>query len=363
MMDVTKERISYKEISEGFFPERDDYNLASYLTDTRKRTFFANPNIRDENQCLLNLVRLDDAIVGRSMLYETRMVIDSTVYPCQCGSTLDVPEQFRQYAIGADLFHYFTMETKFDYAIASGISEIALPLYKAMKYHIIEFPRMMLLLNSRSLIESKGISGCPLKFMTAICNVPLRILSVVNNIKSKRLRKKFSLKRENRIPEWVDDLTIRDKHKYKEAHGREWLQWNLDYNFKGDKEDIQSFYTIEKEEKPVGFFMTKERFRKDAGGILKNIILAAIVEWGTYDEKILNEKQIINLAFSTFSKNVDIIEFASVDKATCKAMKNMGYINHGNAHIAFKDKTKKCKDASDASLWRVRYGYADVILT
>ena len=40
-----------------------------------------------------------------------------------------------------------------------------------------------------------------------------------------------------------------------------------------------------------------------------------------------------------------------------------GFIPHGFAHIGLKDKKKAYKDASDINLWRVRYGYADVILT
>ena len=35
----------------------------------------------------------------------------------------------------------------------------------------------------------------------------------------------------------------------------------------------------------------------------------------------------------------------------------------GCANITFKDKKKQYKDASDINLWRIRYGYADVLLT
>lgn len=362
-MNSTEEHLSYRNIQDGVVIERDDFHLAASLTDSRKSAFFANPNLIDCSQTLMNLIRMDGVIVGRSMLFETKVVIDKNIHPCQSGSTLDVPEQFRKFEIGADLFSYFSLGTNFDYVIASGISEIALPLYKVVKFHILEFPRMMYLRNTKSILESKGIKGMCNKVLTPLFNLPFCVLSLINRLESHRLMKTFSIRKVREVPDWVDELTIRDSHKYKEAHDRKWLQWNLDYNFKGVKNDIQSFFVVEKDGSPIGFFMTKERFRKDAGGVLKNIVLAAIVEWGSFDETILDESMIIKLAFPTFTKNVDIIEFATADENTCKRMKKCGYIKHGKAHIAFLDKTKQCKDASNIDLWRIRYGYADVILT
>jgi hypothetical protein len=159
-------------------------------------------------------------------------------------------------------------------------------------------------------------------------------------------------------------MVLNDGHKYMEVHDHQWLQWNLDNNFKGDKEDVQSFYAVYKGGRPVGFFMTKERYRKEAGGKLKNIILSAIVEWGIdKDCKSLCESTLYKMAFSTFSSKSDIIEIATDDDITCSKMKKWGFIKHGFAHIAFKDRKKECQDAKDIKNWRIRYGYADVILT
>lgn len=289
--------------------------------------------------------------------------VEDDIYAATSGTTLDVPVSMRHLALGADLIYYYALETNTKYVISSGISDMALPLYKKLRFHILSFPRMMLLCNARSIIESKGLSGLPLKILAGLINVPIKIFLSFLRWKSKNLLARFKVVRTTKIPNWVDDITVRDGHKYMEVHDCNWLQWNLDYNFKGDKNDIQSFYCIYKRNKPIGFFMTKERYRENAGGKLKNIVLGAIVEWGFYPHCELNEEIIYKMALSTFSKNVDIIEFASADVDTCKKMKNFGFIKHGDANIALKDKTKKCKDASNIDLWRIRYGYADVILT
>lgn len=362
-MSIEFQAVTYNNVLEGEKFERDDFGLASYLTETRKKALFANPNLKDYTECLMSLERVDGVIAGRSMLYPSKIVIDGEVAPCQSSTTLDVPEQFRHLGLGANLFYYLSRLTPYDYVLCSGISESALPLYKAMKYHILEFPRAMYLCDAYSLIEHYGFRGLLLKSTASVVNLFLRMRTQVLKRKSSRIIKKYDIRKESIIPEWVEDIVLHDGHKYLECHNREWMQWNLDYNFKGDNEDVQSFYSISFQGKPIGFFMTKERYRLDAGGKLKNIVLGAIVEWGSKDFSILDESDIVKMAFSTFSPQVDIIEYASANNNVISGMKKWGFIKHGNAHIAFKDKTKKCKDASDIHLWRVRYGYADVILT
>ena len=363
-MIIEDRYVTYDEVSDGFAIEHDDFGLVAYLTETRKKTLFSNPNLTDYSQPLLNLKLVDGIVAGRSMSFLTRVKIGDEIHTTLSGSTLDVPEEYRHLGLGADLMFHYAKETQYDYNLSSGISEIALPLYKVLKFKILEFPRMMFLCNARAIIESKGVHGLLLSMVTSVANIPLRLFRTFLKKKSIRLQKKFDVRKETVVPEWVDDMVLNDGHKYAEVHDHSWLQWNLDCNFKGDKEDVQCFYSVYLNNNPIGFFMTKERFRKDAGGKLKNIILGAIVEWGiARDCDLLDESMLYKMAFSTFSAKTDIIELATDDENVCNKMKKWGFIKHGFAHIAFKDKHKNCADAKDINLWRVRYGYADVILT
>lgn len=361
--NIEFQAVSYDDVKNGIRFENDNYGLAAYLTKTRINTFFANPNLKDYSECLMSIERVNGIIAGRSMLFPSKVKIGEEIFPCQTSSTLDVPEEYRSLGLGANLFYFLSRLTPYDYVICSGISEMALPLYKAMKYHLFGFPRMMYLCDSRPLMESYGLKGVVLKMASGVINSVLRIKTKNLRRKSEKLSSRYKIVKDAIVPQWVDKMVLKDGHKYGECHDREWLQWNLDYNFKGDKEDIQSFYSIYYNERPIGFFMTKERYRKEAGGKLKDFILGAIVEWGSSDSSLLCEGDIVKLAFGTFSHDVDIIEFATCDMTTVKEMKKHWFIKHGYAHIAFKDKTKKLKDASDINLWRIRYGYADVILT
>lgn len=359
-MQFVEKDISYEFMKNTSEVEGDCYGLTR-IGDSAKKAFFSNPNLKDLSKGMFHLIWADGIVVGRTIPFDTKIKIGSQVYMASAGSSLYVVDSYRKYNVGADLM---MRKSGVDYRISAGISDMALPLHKILKFHILEYPRMMLLLNSRAILEMKGIHGVLLRVSAFLINQPLRLFNNYHRWCSIRLRKEFQIIKETVIPEWVDDMILNDGHKYMEVHDRAWLQWNLDNHFKEDKQDIQSFFSVYEGNKPVGFFMTKERFREDAGGKLKNIILAAIVEWGIAKDCVsLSEDKLYKMAISTFSKEVDIIEFATDDEVVCKKMKKWGFIKHGFAHIAFKDNNKDCKDASDIRLWRVRYGYADVILT
>lgn len=360
-MEFKTRQVTYKEILEGYKPQNDRFGLVAYFSESRRKAFFANPNLVNQDECVLNLEMVDDVIAGRTMAYPTKMKIDNDIVDASSGSALDVAEEYRPMGIGATLMmNVVSMADK--YLIFSGISTQALPLYKKLRYHVLEFPRMMLPRNAKPILRSKGISGMGLSFTSFFVNIPLLLLKKMTEIKSKSLKKRLEVKEERIVPKWVDEITLNKKWKYMEVHDYNWLQWNLDYNFCGGNRDCQYFYSIYKDEHPLGFFMIKERKRLNAGS-LKDVIIGSIVEWGSYDENALSEAMINTIALTYFSKDVDIIEFASADSDTIKKMKRLGFLKYDDAHIVFKDKTKHCKDAKDINLWRVRFGYSDVVLS
>ncbi len=362
-MKITTDIITYNDLKYRKIIENDDYGIAAYMNESRRATFLNNPLLKDYDKAAMVLVRIDNIIVGRSMLYVSSCKIENSVDCCQAGSALEVIEKFRHLAVGADLMMYPLFSKDYKYIIYSGISSYALPLYKKLGFSVLEFRRMMYIRSTRCVWEAFKLKGMILKMTSTVSDMFFKPLEIINYISINKIYKKFTVKEFDIIPDWVDDITLNDGHKYMEVHDKKWFQWNLDHNFRGLKQDIQRFFGIYDGNKPIGFFMIKERFRKLAGGKLKNFILGDIVEWGTMDSSLLSETDINKLAISKFSKNVSIIGFASVDRATLKNMKRLGFINNGFAHIVFKDLTKQCKDSKDISLWRIRYGYSDVILT
>lgn len=364
MAEILNQIITYKQLIAGNYQIGDDsYGIASYVLTPHRIAALKNcPFNISEDACACFFVNVDDVVAARGQLFGTRLYVEGKIIPSGTGSSLETAKQFRHLALGAEVMLFSSTNDEYETFIASGISDMALPLYRKLRYHILEFPRIMQLRNVYSVLESKGLGGFSLKVVSSLLNFPLKLLLAYSKRKGKKLMKKYQVERVVIVPEWVDGIVLNDGHKYMEVHDHRWLQWNLDYNLRGFPQDIQSFYTIKREGKPVGFFMTKQRFRKEAGG-LKNILVGGIMEWGAINEKELSETDIYKIAQTTFSEDVDIVEAATADPVTVKEMKVCGFVSRGYAHIAFKDKKKQYKDASDINLWRVRYGYADVLLT
>lgn len=355
--------ITLSELIAGYQYPDDSYNIASYLSEARLKAFAHNPNLKGANHTTHAISVIDNKVCGGLMLFESSFYNGVTIERAQCMSALETVEQYREEGIGAGLFCYAAAKTEPKYVICSGISDLALPLYKMMRFKMLTFPRMLYLNDSAPIVYSilgKNLLGTLARYcLNALC-FPIRFK---NNYRRKSILRRFSIINEKKVPAWVEDLTLRDSKKYKEVHDKNWLQWNLDYNFQGEPSNKQSFYTIFENENPIGFFMTKERYREEAGGKLRDFVLGAIVEWGTYDEKKLSECDIYILALSTFTKNVGIIEIASTNPNTVSTMKSYGFLKHGVARVALRDKTKQLKDSDNIDNWRLRLGYADVILS
>lgn len=360
-MEFSSRIITYGELRRGLHFENDKYGIVSYEYESRREAFLSNPCVGNDDDPFMYVVEADGVPVGRTMLFDTRLKIGNEIVPLHSGSSLKVEDDFQKYGIGGEIFAFGGSIKNRKLHLSAGISNNALPLYRIIKCYIFEFPKLLRVQNIKPLLSKYGIKREGLSVLGGMVNAILRIFYFFTKFKTNRLKKQYSLEKVEQVPEWVDDIVLNDGHKYAEVHDHKWLQWCLENNFRGGKKNIQSFYIIKNQMGTVGFVMTKERFREEAQG-MKNVKIGSIVEWGSKNEVELGEVDIYRLVLDTFSKDVDIIETASNNLDTQRVLKLMGFVHYGDAHIAFRDKTKQLTDAGDASLWRLRYGYADVIL-
>jgi hypothetical protein len=314
-----------------------------------------------EDDCALFFIEVDGIVAARIQQYGTRFYADGEVIPAGGASSLESAEVYRAMGAGSFVMYFCARNGNYLVNIYCNPTEMALPMYKLLKYYILEFPRIMQLRNTRPILQMKGLNGIALKCASAITNGLLHAYLYFTNKRAKRIASKFKVTRVDKVPEWVDNIVLSEGKKYMEVHDHVWFQWCLDNMFTVLPRNRQSFYTIEKDGEPVGFYMTKERYREEAAG-LKNVVLGAIMEWGTKDPTILSEADIYRIATTTFPEDVDIIDTATADWNVVKEMRKDLFLQRKMAHIMMKDKKKQFKDAVDINLWRVRYGYGDTIL-
>lgn len=352
--------ITYQDIKDGKLSVRDDYGIAGYEYERRREAFLACPNETPPSFPYLYLSLADGIVVGRTFCFNTIIKAGEEQLLTSTGSALLVHEDYRKYALAIDLM----MFNKSELQLTAGVSQIALPLYDKLKYFVFKFPKLRLIKDYKTFLLNRGLPNCFSIFASSL----LRLFSISKSIRRKKHEKKlnsiYRIIKVNKIPEWVDEVVINDGHKYSEIHNHNWFQWNLDYNFKSDPKNIQSFYVVYKGNEICAFFMTKERLMPTTSST--DLIVGSVVEWGIKTSKSITEAEINILSLGTFSDRCSYIELASDSKETVDKMLNMGFKRLSeDANVLFRDRTKdkRFKDAKDPSLWRLRLGYADTIMS
>ncbi len=361
METITKEILTYKDLKNDIIIEHDDYGIGALCEPALRAALKHNPIQDNDEEPFAYIIRVDGIVGGIGMWFPTRFKSNDEIIIGRSGSTLEVYEEYRKLALGVDITMKPLSFNDATVLIYAGISEMALPIYKKLRFSVFEYPRAMKLINSRCILESMGMKGVVLKVTSFCANAALKAYYGLSKLFYNY--KDFKIIKTSVVPQWVDEIVLNDNHPYQEVHDQKWLQWNLDNNLHGLDRDCQSFYAIYNKEDPVAFFMTKERFREEAGGKLKNVLIGSIMEWGIADDCSLLEDDIYKMAQSTFSPDIDIIEFATDNLSVISSMKKYGFLPHGYAHIVFRDLSKKYPEAKDMNNWRIRFGYADVMLT
>lgn len=372
MTKFTYKVITYQELKDGtyknaYIPQDSKFPVTSHLTPFLRDALITCPGNNDDTKTFLNVcVDEEGKEIGRDFRFGTRIKAGDRVYAAGTGGGFEVIEEYRKEGVGADLMLMTLYNNEYDFLLAAGISQMIFPMFRRLKYHLFEVPQYYKARNARYIIRLKAPKGHSLKQRLKqserLYTIALKVKDVPNIIKCFKLKKKFVIKKETIVPEWVSEMVANDGHKFMEVHDREWFQWNLDHNTYGYDQDIQAFYSIwDRNNKPMGFFMTKERIIKKPGPN-NGFVIGTVVEWESCDKIVLSETDINLLANQTFSKNVDVIFTLACDSETENQLKKMGYCKRASFKAGIKDKKKQFKDIGDKSLWRLRYGYTNMII-
>lgn len=361
-MDFIK--ITYQQLQENNYLSEynDKYGLAAFVDDNIRKTFLNNPNNDDNSKTAILFAVDNNIIVGRHLLYGTSLKYKDEKYNAQSSGSTEVHESQRGKGIGSKINSYTLNNDEYPIYLCSLLSPSCYSIMRKKENNctIFDFPEYVKVINTESAFACRGIKGFPLKILKTIGNVAISILNIPNKLRIGRLKKVYTIQKETKVPEWAGEMCLNDGHKYAEYHDTKWLQWCLDYNLSDHSEDIQSFYCIyNKQNQPVGFFMTKERRRLDVKKC--RMVNGTVCEWASIDEN-LSETDINLLALDTFSKDCYRVLTITDSPMTEKQLRRMGFIKHGYMQMGFRDKLNQFPDMKDLSLWRIRFGCCNSIL-
>lgn len=365
MTKHTYKRITYQELKDGtyknaFIPQDDKFPVTSHLTSSFRDALIACPNNDDDSRTFMNVfVDEEGKEIARDFRFGTRIKAGDRVYGAGTGCGFEVIEEYRKEGLGAELMLNSQKNKEYDFLLYAGITQKVLPMYHKLKYHVFEIPQYYMVRHAKYVFKSLGLKSL---LSQGWIMMKKKLYDIPNYIKCQRLKKKFIIKKETIIPEWVSEMTANDGHQFMEVHDREWFQWNLDYNTYGFTEDIQSFYSVfDRNNKPLGFFMTKERLIQKSGPD-KGLIRGTIVEWESCDKKLLSEYVINLLAIQTFSRHVDLIFTLACESSTASQLERIGFHKRAPFIVGLKDKSKQLENFGVQNLWRLRYGYTNMII-
>jgi hypothetical protein len=346
---------------DAYIPQDDKFPVTSHLTSHLRDALIACPGNNDDSRSFMKLcVDEENKEIGRAFCFGTRIKAGDKVFAAGTGLGFEVIEEYRKEGVGADLL--LMSRGEFEFGLVAGLSQMVFPIYRKLRYHLFEVPQYFKLRNSRYALKPIGSKSWSHKLSVGLHNIKLKLKDIPNHIKYIKLKNRYVIKKETIIPEWVSEMVANSGYKYMELHDREWLQWNLDYNTYGYDEDIQSFYSIlDKNNKPLGFFMTKERINKKPGQYNGSIV-GTIVEWESCDKSVLSESDINLLAIYSFSKNIDTIFTLACESDTASQLIKMGFHERATFKVGVKERKKQFDDIGDQSLWRLRYGMTNMII-
>ena len=366
MTSYTYKRITYQELKDGtyknaYIPQDEKFPVTSHLTSSFRDALIACPNNKDDSKTFMHLyVDEEGKEVGRTIRFGTRIKAGDKVYEAGSGCGFEVVEECRKDGVGADLIMISLNSNEYDFLLAAGLTLMSFPLHRQLKYHLFEVQQYYKVRHVKYVMKPcEGLKGWLSKMKKTIV---LKLKDVPNHIEYFRLKKNYVIKKETIVPEWVSEMVANDGHQYMEVHDREWFQWNLDYNTYGYNEDIQSFYSIhDRGNKPLGFFMTKERIIKKPGRN-HGFIIGTVVEWESIDKNALSEVDINLLAMHSFSKRIDVIFTLACESGTASQLMKMGFKERASFKAGIKDKKKQFDNIGDQNLWRLRYGMTNMII-
>lgn len=363
MAEILSTTITYNDSKNQSFHGNDRYGIYSYTqTEERINTFFSNPNLEDYSSPMVNLSIVDGVIAGRAMSFPTKVKFYDLILSCTTGSSLEVEKDYRQYDIGVDLVLKPVRNKDNKQLLYADFSKEGIGMYKAARFHIFELPIMIQVRKVDVLLQTFGFKGFLLKLLSLMGDIILKPIISFWDFKTRIATKNLEIEEVDIVPEWVDDITLNDGHQFMEVHDHRWLQWCLDNMFHYHPDNRNRFFTVKKDEKPIGFFMFKERHSDITIRNIKDMIMTTVVEWGSKDMSVFDEVLANRLSAMLCSKKTGIVRIASDDTNTLNKCKHSLFFRHGFHYIVHKDNTKQYKETKEQSSWRLRFGYSDSIL-
>lgn len=358
-----------RELDEHELPNEfiDPFNIYS-SANNKIKVWLSNPYLKSQKSVFQLLGIVDKTIAGTGYILPIELSLNGKIYDSNAAHNLLVNKNYRGCGLGSKI-----TDARLDFCSTKSLvlcnpSQMQIPILKRLGGIILTMPRLVLVKNSISVIETK-FKGNLAKPISKILDCGLKlIISGVKHSAKQISSRNISIEEYQKIPEIVNDIINKDTHPFKEIHNKDWFQWVKDNSLIENSSITKRFFLIKKNNEPIGFFMTKTEFYESASHRgYKNLTLGSVIEWQTINENILSTSDIMLLAIKSFPDDVDAIEICTDDSKTIKRLKCKGLIQVGMAHVVIRFRPDSCfnniQNLNIQKNWRIRPSMGDGALS
>lgn len=343
---------------------KDPYKIMVSLGPKMREAVLHNPaGYREDEVCQILAVD-GDVVVGTVNPFSGRLLLDDEVIKCQNASYLYAHDDYRKDNVGGELFLKLTTLNTLQNGYFAGISQMAIGLYRALKYTIFEYPRLIYLRKSRCVIQAilhseSWWTSLPIWVVDTLLGLHRVIIKIHNGA----CYGNYKVEEVQECPDIIEQIIRQDKHPFMEYHDKAWFDWSIHYSISEDTRTLRRLYVIKKNEKVEAFFLLKQEFfAKASSRGFKNVYLGSVMEWGIDEHSKLRERDIALLSMSYFDSNVDGIQYASTDNNVVRNLKKWFFVGIGFSNIGVRIRTIKDNRLKDINNWRLRLGGNDTVL-
>ena len=360
--------VQYRRLSEiatnGRIPGIDGFSISQEYESTLK----ANPFRDGQDVVFVKLGLVDGRFVGQEYVFPLNMSVNGKTMLSGSGSNTYVEEWARKSGIGLEFaeLHPDFRDGNFKVTGGSGLSQMSVRMHKLLGCNVFEYPRFVMLLKSRALIETKLRSlmqkilivcadGCIwlysqfLKLASWVCSGGINV-SQVNPTDFRQINA-------------LGELAASAHSRFYEVHDSSWFKWILNNSF--SKYGSAKAYILNRKSKPVGFFVVKIRFHEQASQRgFRNVWLGSVIEWGAlpgYEQKLMWK---IMAWVAKARKDLDAVEFPVFESFAQKFLRRLGWQHVGDANFCYRIRPDsgfvEPEGMDNPANWRLRPAMGDV---
>lgn len=336
-----------------------DDSIVSYLNIPQQKKIAMERNPFADSESVAQLIGIrDHKIIGGVCVLPLEFVADGKVLTTSTGSHTLVAEEYRKTCLGIDLYQTTPKLSSDKICMRVGISHLALKVVTLLRRSVFTFTQFRYVRKSSFVIGENRMRQPLWKIVTVIADVIFMLQRLVVGwwvaIKLAGLKiSEVSIDDAAQIDEIVR-LVAADRHRFRQNVTAGWLKWVYENDFHDVKKSDKHIYSVHKDGRMVGFFMT--RLSSDG-------MKGRIIEWQLDDLHLKLEPWILLYAAKLLAKKAAIV-LLSVDCVdTIRAFQRLGIFRCPSQYAALactkESPLRKCDGYKEQSNWRLRPGMGD----